>query len=116
MGVKVRLLNTSSLFELGQLFGIGRDQAGVGTILTNEVTSDGATFVEFEVIVGIVDDVRDLAKGLVLEESGSIVLAFGELNGVKLILNADLFGNGCDTTSASREGSAVNMDSHFESV
>ena len=116
MGVKVRLLDTSSLFELGQLFGIGRDQAGVGTVLTNEVTSDGTTFVEFKVVVGIVDDVRDLAEGLVLEESGSLVFAFGELDGVKLILNADLFGDGCDTTSASGEGSAVDMDSHFESV
>lgn len=113
MSIKVRRLHARSLLELGPLLLIGRDQSRTRTILANQVTRDSTTLVELKVIIGIIDDVGDLAERLVGEESRSLVLALGELDRVELVLDTELFGDVGNSASAGGEGDAVNVDSHL---
>lgn len=73
---------------------------GVGPVLSGKVADDGTRLEE--TILAIEED-RDLTEGLiVLQVGGSLVLALSQVDGLDLILGAELLEGSNDGTRAGR--------------
>ncbi len=111
--VKVTQLNTRGLFELRPRLKIAgiRDQRGtLVAVLECNVPGYGTTLVQNEAIV--VED-GNLAKRLLLEVSGRLVLAFGDVDLDKLVRNIFLLENCGDSACTGGYSETDEFENHF---
>jgi hypothetical protein len=129
--IKLRILDTCRLLELGIGLWLSGDQLCAGT-LRSKVARNSARLVQLEAVVILLiggnirhheymksfgetyDHVRHLAERLVSLERRLLVLARHEVDGDDLIRDATLLGNECHTASASGLRGTVKLESHDE--